>query len=210
MDAKTQYAKLWDEQKISKTPAPNPTLRGLKLFGRVISVVDGDTAYIATCVNGSLLRFTVRVAHLDCPEMDHEFGEVTVTEHEHKLGCRGKNTVLHHMLPNHFQILDEDVYTWQKQRPIFDANPVMVVLDCSVPEDAKQKSEKYKRELAKISIVKDKNDEKGRDIAEILIEAGLADPYEGGTKVRSFMKNAPKDDKLFQRKKASAKKEPSE
>lgn len=203
MDAKNQYAKLRDEPKISKTPTPNPTLRDMKLYGRVISVVDGDTAYIATCVNGSLLRFTVRVAHLDSPEMDHGFGEVTVTEYEHKLGCRAKNTVLHHMLPDHFNLVDEDVYTWQKQRPIFDANPVMVVLDCTVPEDAKQKREKYKRELAQVMVVKDKDDEKGSDLAKLLIDAGLADPYGGGTKVRSFMKNAPKNDKLYHRKKAS-------
>lgn len=50
----------------------------------------------------------------------------------------------------------------------------------------------YSRTLAAVTILKDNGTKV--DIADLLIRVGLADRYYGGTKERTFMKNAPLDD----------------
>ena len=174
--------------KVSGVKAPNQM--GKKWIARVISVIDGDTLNVAKCNGECLERRTVRVTCLDTGEIKHLKGGHKVSDFEQKLGARAKNTILHTMLPAHFQILDEDVYDWRKQQKIFDVEPVFVLVDCpSKDQEGKNMvADPYGRDLGAVKILNEKNE---IDIANLLVDAKLADRYYGGTKLRTFMQGQP-------------------
>lgn len=102
------------------------------------------------------------------------------------------------MLPTQFEICDVDKYDWRIQQPIFDANPLIVYVDCPAKDHLGKpmKADPYGRALAAVSILKE--DGTKVDIADLLIDKGLADRYYGGTKERSFMKDAPTEPEQVQ------------
>lgn len=175
--------------KVSGVKAPNQM--GKKWIARVINIIDADTLNVAKCHGDCLERRTVRVTEIDTAEINHARGDKKVSEFEQKLGARAKNTVLHTMLPAHFQILDEDVYDWRKQQKIFDTEAVFVLVDCPSKdrEGKNMVSDPYGRDLGAVKILNASCDESsGIDIASLLVDGGLADRYYGGTKQRNFMK----------------------
>lgn len=197
-----QIALLRKCAKISAVKAPNQF--GQKWVARVQSVTDGDTLNVVKYdeTDGSLDRYIIRLTCCDCPEIKHKDGERIVTSYEQALGSRAKSTVLHEMLPSSFEICDVDKYDWRVQQKIFDVNPIIVYVNCPAKDHLGKPMtpDPYSRTLAAVAIMKE--DGTKVDIATLLIDAGLADRYYGGTKERSFMKNAPVEEAVS--------KEPSE
>lgn len=185
-----------DEKERLRTCAKVSTVKtanqiGKKWIARVIYVIDGDTLVVAKCNGECLERRTIRVTCLDCPEINHQKGGHKVSDFEQKLGARAKNTVLHTMLPAHFQILDVDVYDWRKQQKIFDDEPVFVFVDCPSKDHLGKTmvADPYGRDLGAVTILLQRNGDAVTeiDIATLLVDAKLADRYYGGTKQRTFM-----------------------
>lgn len=178
--------------KVSGVKAPHQM--GKQWIARVISVIDADTLNVAKCNGDCLERRTVRITNCDSAEIKHKKGSHNVSEFEQKLGARAKNTVLHTMSPDHFDILDEDVYDWRKQQKIFDIVPVFVFVDCPAKDQNGKNmcADPYGRDLGSVQILEpESNTMTGVDIATLLVNAKLADHYYGGTKQRTFMQDQP-------------------
>lgn len=170
--------------------AEPPSVCGTKWPARIIYVKDADTIVVARfCPNSDRLEArTVRTTQNDCPEVPHTKSKVQPSKYEAMLGYMAKTIVLNKMLPDHFKVVAEDVYDWRKQKKIFDQFPVIVEVDCPALDSNGKKIDldPYFRDLGKIVVT---SCEKPWDVAQTLIDLGIADPYEGGKKERTFMKS---------------------
>ena len=183
-----EYQKLLSCPKISA--AKEPSLQGTRWLGRIIHVVDADTFVIGKYAGDNLVRYTVRLMHLDSAEVKH-LGEsaAKTTPYEQALGALTKNYILQKLSPNQFKMSTEDIYGWQAQQKVFNKEAVIVMVDCpSVDSEGKRlDNDKYGRELGNVAILQDESDGSGWDVAQLLIQKRLVDPYEGKTKQRTFM-----------------------
>lgn len=187
----TDWKILSECKKISATK--EPTLAGTSFLARIIYCIDSDSIVVARVVDPigpKLERRTIRITMINGPEVPHKQStQNTLSSYEAMLGTLAKNIVLHTILPDQFEIQEIDCYDWRKQQKIFDAHPVIVEIECPLL-DSKGKlkqADPYKRELGSVSIVKSSKQETPINIANLLIDIGIADKYEGGKKTRSFM-----------------------
>lgn len=177
--------------KVSAIKEPN--LFGHSFLARVCYVVDGDTVVVIFCNHGILQRLTVRITKIDVAEISHTKSKKKVSEEEQKMGCRVKSFLLHTMLPDKFDIVDDDRYTWRVQQKIFDQHAILLKIVCpTVDSEGKpMKPDPYMRCLGQVSILpstsKYSPDTEGKDWADLVMSYGFTDAYEGGKKHRSFL-----------------------
>ena len=184
-----QMALLRDCSKISAVKLPNN--RGSKFLARLIYIVDADTIHVAGCVDGRLQRHKIRVTLVDAAEINHKDGDRIVTPYEQALGSVTKSYVLNRLSPADFKVTTTDEYNDRVQKKVFDAKPVMLLIDCPMT-DTKGKEidlDPYGRDLGAVTVLENNSAEKGWDLAQDLISKELVDLYEGGTKKRSFMRS---------------------
>lgn len=183
-----------DEDRLKQCPkisnAEPPSMCGTKWLARVIYVKDADTIVVARfCpITDRLEARTIRTTHNDGPEVPHTKSKIKPSKYEAMLGYIAKTIVLNKMLPDQFKISAEDSYDWRKQKKIFDQHPIIVEVDCPAV-DSKGKNidlDPYFRDLAKVIVM---SGTEPWDVAQTLIQLGIADPYEGGKKDRTFMKS---------------------
>jgi endonuclease YncB( thermonuclease family) len=165
---------------------------GQTFVARVISCVDADTVIVSRYQDGFYCTITIRVEKIDTAEVTHAKGGKEVSAKEEDLGTLAKNAVLHWFLPEHFVEDSKTQYDWRKQRPIFDANPVLIDVYC--PEtcvDQKTgktcplKVDPYSRVVGRVT----KHDSEDKEsLSDMLLRRKLCDSYDGGTKQRTFMK----------------------
>ena len=143
-------------------------LQEQRVEGKVVSVYDGDTCHIALKhpTLKQIFRFKCRLSHIDTPELRTHNAE------EKKAALKARNRLVSlstdtgHMLPNMG-------CAWSKKllQDVVDRNTRTIFLQCG-------KFDKYGRLL----VVMYPTQSARVSINQTLINEGLAQPYEGGTK----------------------------
>jgi endonuclease YncB( thermonuclease family) len=139
---------------------PELSLNGLKTFGRIVDIYDGDTVKIILPVFGSYYKFTIRLNGIDTCEIKNKNIELK------EYGIKVKNRLFElitDIKPDNLKL---------EIKNILDIETYIVWVECL-------QSDKYGRILA--NIYKTKEDIKS--LSQILLDEKLAYKYEGKTKL---------------------------
>jgi endonuclease YncB( thermonuclease family) len=142
---------------------PELSINGLKSYGRLVDIYDGDTIKVILPTFGSYYKFTIRLIEIDTCEIkskDKELQENAIKARDRLFELLTNNKV--NTKNDIKKLLEEEVY--------------LVWVEC----DSK---DKYGRVLA--NIYKDKGTTKS--VSEILVEEKLAYRYGGKTKLTDDM-----------------------
>lgn len=145
------------------------TLDGVKTWGKVVDMYDGDTCRIILVHNGELQKFTCRLVGVDTPEMkpllnkEHRDQEIL---NAHK--CR--NRLL--QLVTNCQILALDTVMKKPEcKKLLDINTKLIMVKCG-------EFDKYGRLL--VTLFPGEHDQVSAN--QILISENYAKSYDGGKK----------------------------
>jgi len=156
--------KIMDELKnIKSSDIPKFSLNGIKTYGKIVEVYDGDTCKIVLLINNILQKFNCRINGIDTPEMKPPLNKPN-REIEIKNAYRCRNRLIQ-LSTSISANIDSDV-----KKISLDTNTKLVYVECL-------EFDKYGRLLVNIY-------EKENELAynEILINEGFAKKYNGGTK----------------------------
>lgn len=156
-------------QRLLDCPAvvPKFDFEGQAFYARLVKVYDADSVTIVTELFGKLYSFNVRLLEIDTPEMKAKDPK------EKALAIRARDCVAAWALPGRFEV--GGGHTENEIKAALRETPVVVFVRC-------QKNDLYGRCLA--HLYKDNADE--QSVSQLLIQNGLADPYYGKTKLRSW------------------------
>ena len=140
---------------------PELSINGLKSYGRLIDIYDGDTVKVILPTFGSYYKFTIRLNDIDTCEI------------------RSKDKVLQDTAIKARDRLFELVTTSKVNtkndiKNLLESDVYLVWVECC-------NKDKYGRILA--NIYKDKDKDTAKSFSEILLEEKLAYKYEGKTKL---------------------------
>ena len=138
---------------------PGLSINGLKCYGRLIDVYDGDTVKVILPTFNSYYKFTIRLNGIDTCEIKSK--DKILQEN----GIKARDRVLE-LLTNNKKDTKKDI------KNLLESEVFLVWVECF-------DNDKYGRILA--NIYKDKNEKKS--ISEILLEEKLAYSYEGKKKL---------------------------
>ena len=142
---------------------PTFSLKGLKTYGRIVNVIDGDTIDIVIpFFNGEhFYKISTRLIGIDTCE---------VHSHNEKIkekGLEAKSRLIELLLNDNIIVIGN-----KKQiKQIFNDNLIIVWIECD-------DFDKYGRLLANIYL-----DKESQSISEILVHENLAYRYDGSTKL---------------------------
>ena len=156
-------------QRLSDCPATVPKFdfQGQAFYGRLVKLYDADTVTIVTELFDKLYTFNIRLLEIDTPEIKSKDPK------EKALAVKARDCVAAWALPSKFKIGGN--YTEAEIKAALRDTPVVVFVRC-------EKNDLYGRCLA--HLYKDSDDE--QSVSQLLIQQGLADPYHGETKLRSW------------------------
>jgi endonuclease YncB( thermonuclease family) len=138
---------------------PSLSINGLKCYGRLIDVYDGDTVKVILPTFNSYYKFTIRLNGIDTCEIKSK--DKILQDN----GIKARDRVLE-LLTNNKKNTKKDI------KNLLESDVFLVWVECF-------DNDKYGRILA--NIYKDKNETKS--ISEILLEEKLAYSYEGKKKL---------------------------
>jgi endonuclease YncB( thermonuclease family) len=138
---------------------PSLSINGLKCYGRLIDVYDGDTVKVILPTFNSYYKFTIRLNGIDTCEIKSK--DKILQDN----GIKARDRVLE-LLTNNKKNTKKDI------KNLLESEVFLVWVECF-------ENDKYGRILA--NIYKDENEKKS--ISEILLEEKLAYTYEGKTKL---------------------------
>jgi len=138
---------------------PELSINGLKSYGRLIDVYDGDTIKVILPTFDSYYKFTIRLNGIDTCEIKSK--DKILQEN----GIKARDRVLE-LLTNNKKDTKKDI------KNLLESEVFLVWVECF-------DNDKYGRILA--NIYKDENEKKS--ISEILLEEKLAYSYEGKKKL---------------------------
>ena len=138
---------------------PGLSINGLKCYGRLIDVYDGDTVKVILPTFNSYYKFTIRLNGIDTCEIKSK--DKILQEN----GIKARDRVLE-LLTNNKKNTKKDI------KNLLESEVFLVWVECF-------DNDKYGRILA--NIYKDENEKKS--ISEILLEEKLAYSYEGKKKL---------------------------
>jgi endonuclease YncB( thermonuclease family) len=138
---------------------PELSINGLKTYGRLIDVYDGDTIKVILPAFNSYYKFTLRLNGIDTCEMKSKQLEIK------HYAIKARNKILE-LITNNTQ-----VNTKKEIKELLESNVYLIWVECF-------ESDKYGRVLA--NIYKDKDT---ISISDILLEENLAYKYSGKTKL---------------------------
>lgn len=138
---------------------PELSVNGLKCYGRLIDVYDGDTVKVILPTFNSYYKFTIRLNGIDTCEIK---SKDKILQDK---GIKARDRVLE-LLTNNKKDTKKDI------KNLLESEVFLVWIECF-------NNDKYGRILA--NIYKDKNEKKS--ISEILLEEKLAYSYEGKKKL---------------------------
>lgn len=153
---------------------PEFSLNGKKLFGRIVSVYDGDTITVALNVFGNYYKFSVRLAGIDTCEIKSKDEALK----KHAVAARNRLISIVCGLPMD-EVAAKKLMSRKEICTFFEKNTIIVSLDC-------QEFDKYGRLLAKVfPLSKTEGSVKvgGEDISETLVKEKYAYRYGGDTKL---------------------------
>ena len=138
---------------------PSLSINGLKCYGRLIDVYDGDTVKVILPTFNSYYKFTIRLNGIDTCEIKSK--DKILQDN----GIKARDRVLE-LLTNNKKNTKKDI------KNLLESEVFLVWVECF-------ENDKYGRILA--NIYKDENEKKS--ISEILLEEKLAYTYEGKKKL---------------------------
>lgn len=138
---------------------PSLSINGLKCYGRLIDVYDGDTVKVILPTFNSYYKFTIRLNGIDTCEIKSK--DKILQDN----GIKARDRVLE-LLTNNKKDTKKDI------KNLLESEVFLIWVECF-------NNDKYGRILA--NIYKDKNEKKS--ISEILLEEKLAYSYEGKKKL---------------------------
>jgi endonuclease YncB( thermonuclease family) len=138
---------------------PSLSINGLKCYGRLIDVYDGDTVKVILPTFNSYYKFTIRLNGIDTCEIKSK--DKILQDN----GIKARDRVLELLTNN-------KINTKKDIKNLLESDVFLVWVECF-------DNDKYGRILA--NIYKDKNETKS--ISEILLEEKLAYSYEGKKKL---------------------------
>jgi endonuclease YncB( thermonuclease family) len=138
---------------------PGLSINGLKCYGRLIDVYDGDTVKVILPTFNSYYKFTIRLNGIDTCEIKSK--DKILQDN----GIKARDRVLE-LLTNNKKDTKKDI------KNLLESEVFLVWVECF-------DNDKYGRILA--NIYKDENEKKS--ISEILLEEKLAYSYEGKKKL---------------------------
>ena len=138
---------------------PSLSINGLKCYGRLIDIYDGDTVKVILPTFNSYYKFTIRLNGIDTCEIKCK--DKILQEN----AIKARDRVLELLTNN-------KINTKKDIKNLLESDVFLVWVECL-------NNDKYGRILA--NIYKDKNEKKS--ISEILLEEKLAYSYEGKTKL---------------------------
>jgi endonuclease YncB( thermonuclease family) len=142
------------------------SLDGLKTYGKIIDIYDGDTCTIAIyldCIG--IKSFKCRLSGIDTPEM---------IEQTKTIAIKARNKLLFLASDGLINIDDSQIYTRDMIRKKCEEQHHLIYIECG-------KFDKYGRLLVTLYLDKNKNN-KNNNINQELIKLGLAKEYNGGKK----------------------------
>lgn len=144
---------------------PAYSLDGMQCWGRLLSVHDGDTVTVAAeAFPGRVVQLHLRLAGIDTPEMTSKDPAI-------KARAEAARVRLTRLLAPDVVVPDAPHHlTLPEIRDLLQADVNLVFIRCGGMD-------KYGRVLAALSATAD-----GRSAADVLLEEGLAKPYDGGKK----------------------------
>lgn len=138
---------------------PELSVNGLKTYGRLVDVYDGDTVKVVLRAFDSYYKFTMRLNGIDTCEMKSK--DKVLQEN----GIKARDRLFE-------LITDKKVISKNDIKTILDTDVYLVWVECCAKD-------KYGRVLA--NIYKDKDATKS--VSDILLDEKLAYKYEGKTKL---------------------------
>ena len=148
---------------ISNTPLYS--FENKKLWARVLSVHDGDTITCAIeSFPGCFFRYNIRLAGIDTREM-------TSKGQSKDLAITSRNKLIAFITDNQIVLCETKIYTRTMIIAEFGRDVFLVYLDCD-------KMDKYGRVLARVYSPTNQK----QSANAMLLETGLAQIYNGGTK----------------------------
>lgn len=145
---------------------PRFTLNGLKTYGRVVDVIDGDSLTIILPVYNDYYKFNVRLNGIDASELHSQDDQLK----QNALNAR--NTILNLIMGEDMILKEQHNFTKIEIQDMLEKQPKLVWIECL-------EFDKYGRLLAEIYITKDKDS----SLSEYLLEKHLVYKYYGGKKL---------------------------
>lgn len=145
------------------------TLCGVKTFGKIVDVYDGDTCKIILLNKNELQRFNCRLKSIDTPEMKPLKNKINRDiEIKNAIKCRNKLIEL----STNCKINLEDNLTKKEIKDLIKTNTKVIPIQC-------YEFDKYGRLLVELY-------NENKIINNLLIESGYAKKYNGGAKEEFF------------------------
>lgn len=138
---------------------PELSINGLKTYGRLIDVYDGDTIKVILPAFNSYYKFTLRLNGIDTCEIKSKQLELK------DYAIKARNKILE-LITNNYEI-----NTKKEIKELLESNVYLVWVECL-------ESDKYGRILANVYKNKDT-----KSLSDILLEENLAYKYSGKTKL---------------------------
>jgi endonuclease YncB( thermonuclease family) len=139
---------------------PELSMNGLKTYGRLIDVYDGDTIKVILPAFNSYYKFTLRLNGIDTCEIKSKQNELK------DYAIKARNRVLEIITNN-----NNNINTKKEIKELLESNVYLIWVECL-------ESDKYGRVLA--NVYKDKDT---KSLSNILLEENLAYKYSGKTKL---------------------------
>lgn len=153
-------------RKVGGADAPEFSLNGKKLYGRVVNVYDGDTITVVLKIFDNFYKFHVRLSGIDTCEIKSK------CEENKKLAIKARNRVLSIVCNKTLEDIEERKLDSRKKINDFLEKEVTIVsVDC-------QEFDKYGRLLANVYA-----ENSADHLSSILLNERLAYKYGGDTKL---------------------------
>lgn len=147
---------------------PRFSLNGLKTYGRLVDIIDGDSLTIILPVHNTYYKFNVRLNGIDASEIhSHD-------DYLKQNALKTRNEIFK-LITNMEQKKIDKIYTKEEIKDILEKELTLVWVECL-------EFDKYGRLLAEIYISK----EKSISLSKYLLENNLVYKYNGGTKLNEI------------------------
>lgn len=152
----------------------NFTLKGKEFYCKVVNVYDADTCKVVFFLNNDLVKYTIRLKGIDCPEIKPPLKD-KYRHYQITAAKQSKNRLI--QLCTDCELDVESELTNSKIQKLINENKKIIKIKC-------EEFDKYGRLLANLYTDIDKNKQITElfNINDKLIEEGFAYKYDGGTK----------------------------
>lgn len=146
---------------------PEFSLKGRQFIAKVVDIYDGDTCKVLVPLEAGIVKFSCRLIGLDTPEIKPPMNKPN-REKEVIAAKQCRNRFI--QLSTNCQIQIETVLKKDEVKSLLDKNTKLISISCD-------EFDKYGRLLVSMTEI-----DGTKPFNQVLIEEGMANAYDGGTK----------------------------